>query len=63
MLLDSNILIYGGKTHHPGLDAILARTDLTTTTVSQIEFKGRVCLVEQLFYFLGVFRGRLAGHS
>src|SRR5947209_5075297 len=40
MLLDSNILIYGGKAEHPGLDSILARTDLATTSVSRIETLG-----------------------
>jgi predicted nucleic acid-binding protein len=40
MLLDSNILIYGGKIEHPALDAILTRTDLSTTTISRIETLG-----------------------
>ena len=31
MLLDSNILIYGANGEHPGLDAILDRTDLAAT--------------------------------
>jgi predicted nucleic acid-binding protein len=40
MLVDSNILIYGGKTEHSGLDAILARTDLAATSVTRIETLG-----------------------
>ena len=37
MLLDSNILIYGGKAEHPRLDEILARTDLAAASITCIE--------------------------
>lgn len=37
MLLDSNILIYGAQGGHPGLDAILGRTDLAVASVTRIE--------------------------
>src|SRR5258706_10963117 len=40
MLLDSNILIYGAKGEHPGLDAILDRTDLAAASVTRIETLG-----------------------
>lgn len=40
MLLDSNILIYGAKGGHPGLDTMLDRTDLAAASVTQIETLG-----------------------
>jgi predicted nucleic acid-binding protein len=40
MLLDSNILIYGANGAHPGLDAILERTDLAAASVTRIETLG-----------------------
>jgi toxin FitB len=40
MLLDSNILIYGAKGPHPGLDAVLDRTDLAAASVTRIETLG-----------------------
>ena len=40
MLLDSNILIYGASREHPGLDAVLDRTDLAAASISRIETLG-----------------------
>lgn len=40
MLLDSNILIYGGKGDHPLLDVILDRADLAAASVTVIETPG-----------------------
>jgi len=40
VLLDSNILIYGASREHPGLDAILDRTDLAAASVTRIETLG-----------------------
>jgi hypothetical protein len=40
MLLDSNILVYGASGEHPGLDAILERTDLAAASVTRIETLG-----------------------
>ena len=40
MLLDSNILIYGGKAEHPVLDQILDRTDLAAASITCIETLG-----------------------
>jgi predicted nucleic acid-binding protein len=40
MLLDSNILIYGGKEEHPELDVILNRTDLAAASVTLTETLG-----------------------
>jgi len=49
MLLDSNILIYGANGEHPGLDAILDRTDLAAASVTRIETLGfhRLSEIEQ----------------
>ena len=40
MLLDSNILIYGGKGEYPRLDVILDRLDLAVASVTLVETLG-----------------------
>ena len=59
MLLDSNILIYAANGEHPGLDAILDRTDLAVASVTRIETLGFHRLAEVEQRWLEVAFGRM----